>query len=29
VLPLARAGDAHAKMEDNANTGKILLKVSE
>ncbi len=27
VFPLAQAGDAHQHMEDNQNTGKIILKV--
>jgi NADPH:quinone reductase-like Zn-dependent oxidoreductase len=29
VFPLAEASQAHAHMESNANTGKIILKVAE
>eukprot|EP00045_Choanoeca_perplexa_P010637 m.109428 g.109428 ORF g.109428 m.109428 type:complete len:360 (-) comp15342_c0_seq3:601-1680(-) len=29
MFPLAQAGEAHAHMEQNANTGKIVLSVSE
>jgi NADPH:quinone reductase-like Zn-dependent oxidoreductase len=29
ILPLARAADAHARMESSAHIGKILLEIAQ